>query len=168
MREDTTVVTPHTESLPATSAPMTYAPGTIVEGYQLQEVLGRGGMGVVYKASQLDLKRTVALKMIHTDVEPTPASFARFHLEAEAIAQLQHPNIVQIFAIGQFEGRPFFSLEYVEGGSLSRQLKRCLPPLRQAASLCATLARAIDHAHTRGIVHRDLKPGNVLLASAGF
>lgn len=139
-----------------------FAAGTIVRDYEIEAVLGSGGMGIVYRARQLTLRRTVALKMIRFE-EDDQSVLSRFQLEAEAIAQLQHPHIVQVFEIGQHEGRPFFSLEYVEGGSLADQLKRSLPPLRQAATLLATLASAMHHAHARGIVHRDLKPGNVLL-----
>jgi serine/threonine-protein kinase len=142
------------------------ARGTIVAGYEIEHVLGRGGMGVVYRARQLSLGRVVALKTIYVEDDTGPATLSRFRLEAEAIAKLQHPNIVQIFEVGQHQGRPFFSLEYVDSGSLARQLKRSLPAMRQAAALIATLASAIQHAHERGIVHRDLKPGNILLAGS--
>jgi len=140
-------------------------PGSSVAGYEILEVLGRGGMGIVYKARQMSLKRTVALKMIHADKGLDPTSFARFRREAEAIARLQHPNIVQIYEIGEHEGVPFFSLEYVAGGNLAAQLRSGLPSVRQAAALVEGLARGVQHAHDCGILHRDLKPGNVLLAA---
>jgi hypothetical protein len=134
-----------------------------VPGYEVEAVLGRGGMGVVYKARHLALKRTVALKMLAAG-HPYPAERARFRAEAEAVARLQHPNIVQIHEIGEAAGRPFFALEYVAGGSLAERLAgRPLPP-RDAARLVATLAEAMHLAHSRNLVHRDLKPGNVLLA----
>jgi serine/threonine protein kinase len=145
--------------LPGSAAPSTYVPG-----YEILGELGRGGMGVVYKARQLNLKRTVALKMILAGAHAGTGELARFRAEAEAVARLQHPNIVQIFDIGSQEGLAYFSLELVEGGTLGQRLKGAPIPPDQAAVLVATLARAMDHAHRRGIVHRDLKPANVLLA----
>jgi serine/threonine-protein kinase len=132
-----------------------------VPGYEVEAVLGRGGMGVVYKARHLALKRTVALKMMagHSD----PADRVRFKVEAEAVARLQHPNIVQIYEIGEANGVPFFALEFVEGGSLANRLAdRSLPP-RDAARLVTALADAMHLAHSRNFIHRDLKPANVLL-----
>ncbi len=138
-----------------------------VPGYQVLEVLGRGGMGVVYKARQQSLNRIVGLKMIRAGHEADPAQLARFHTEARAVAQLQHPNIVQIHEVGQHQGQAYFSLEFIEGGSLARKLKTMLPAPRQAAHLAETLARAIHFAHQRRIVHRDLKPGNILMTPDG-
>jgi serine/threonine-protein kinase len=143
-------------------------PVAVIAGYEILEPLGRGGMGVVYKARQIGLRRVVALKMIQAGTEEEPGAQARFHTEAQAVAQLQHANIVQIYEIGEHEGRPFFSLEFVDGGSLSQRLKRSLPPARQAAQLLETLARAVHFAHQRGIVHRDLKPANILLTADGI
>jgi serine/threonine protein kinase len=138
-----------------------------IPGYELQGVLGRGGMGVVYKARQVRLNRLVALKMILSGGHASEADLARFQVEAEAVARLQHPNIVQIYEVGDAGRKPYFSLEFVEGGSLDDKLEgKPLPP-RQAARLLETLARAVDHAHQRGILHRDLKPANVLLSRAG-
>jgi formylglycine-generating enzyme required for sulfatase activity len=134
-----------------------------VPGYEVEAVLGRGGMGVVYRARHLALKRTVALKMLAAG-HPHPAERARFLAEAEAVARLQHPNIVQIHEIGEADGRPFIALECVAGGSLAERLAgRPLPP-DDAAGLVAALAGAMHLAHSRNLVHRDLKPANVLLA----
>src|SRR5262245_23807492 len=146
------------------SAAAPVAPGLPqVPGYEVEAVLGRGGMGVVYKAQHLALKRTVALKMLAAG-HPNPAERARFRSEAEAVARLQHPNIVQIHEVGEVDGRPFFALEYVAGGSLAERLAgRPLAP-RDAARLVAVLAEAMHLAHSRNLVHRDLKPANVLLA----
>jgi serine/threonine-protein kinase len=124
-------------------------------------------MGVVYKARQLGLKRTVALKMVLAGAHAGPEQLARFRLEAEAVARLRHPGIVAIHALGEHDGCPFFALEYLEGGSLAQRLAgRPLPP-RQAAALVEALAAAVECAHRAGIVHRDLKPGNVLLTEDG-
>ena len=138
-----------------------------VPGYELVRVLGRGGMGVVYLARHLGLNRLVALKMILAGGHASPADIARFKAEARAVAQLQHPNIVQIYEIGEHEGRPYFSLEYVEGGSLARRFDGTPLPPRTAAALVATLARAVAYAHQQGVVHRDLKPANILLLADG-
>ncbi len=136
-----------------------------VPGYEVEAVLGRGGMGVVYKARHLALKRTVALKMLGYS-HAKQGDRARFEAEAEAVARLQHSNVVQIYEIGETNGLPFFALEFVEGGSLARRLAgKTLPP-RDAARLVATLAEAMHLAHSRNLVHRDLKPGNVLLVGA--
>jgi WD40 repeat protein/serine/threonine protein kinase len=134
-----------------------------IPGYEILGELGRGGMGVVYKARQLHLKRLVALKMIRTTGPGDAEQQARFRVEAEAVARLQHPNIVQIYEVGEAEGRPFLALEYVEGGSLDRRLTGRPQPPRAAAELIETLAQTIHAAHQQGIVHRDLKPANILL-----
>jgi len=142
--------------------------GTIhLPGYEILTELGRGGMGVVYKARHLDLKRLVALKMIVGAEYASGDQIERFQREAEAVARLQHPNIVQIYEVGQREGRPYFSLEFVDGGSLADNLQGTPLPPAEAAHVVETLARAVHAAHQRGIVHRDLKPGNVLLTSDG-
>ncbi len=141
--------------------------GPQIPGYELLGELGRGGMGVVYKARQLRLKRLVALKMIRAGGQADLEDLARFRLEAEAAARLQHANIVQIHEVGEHDGQPFFSLELVDGGSLERRLAGGPLPPRDAAALVATLARAMHYAHEQGVVHRDLKPANVLLARDG-
>jgi eukaryotic-like serine/threonine-protein kinase len=138
-----------------------------VAGYEILGELGRGGMGIVYKARQLRLNRIVALKMILAG-EHAPAEAAiRFLGEAEAVARLNHPNIIQVFAFGDHRGLPYFEMEYVAGGSLADRLKGALRPPSEAAQLIETLARAIHEVHRLGIVHRDLKPANVLLADDG-
>jgi serine/threonine-protein kinase len=138
-----------------------------VPGYEVDAVLGRGGMGIVFRASHVRLKRRVALKMLLAGAYAAPHERARFQREAEAVAGLRHPNIVQVYDVGDSDGRPYFTMEYVEGGSLAHQLAGAPQPARQAAQLVATLAAAVQAAHARGIVHRDLKPANVLLAEDG-
>jgi serine/threonine protein kinase len=138
-----------------------------VPGYEILGVLGRGGMGVVYKARQAGLNRLVALKMILVGSHAGPDDLARFRIEAEAVAALQHPNIVQIYEVGEEGGLPYFSLELVEGGSLADRINGNPWPTRSATALVAALARAMHYAHSRGIIHRDLKPANILLVSGG-
>lgn len=137
-----------------------------IPGYEILKVLGRGGMGVVYQARQTALKRLVALKMILSGGQAGEAERNRFRAEAESVARLRHPNIVQIHEVGEHAGRPFFTLECVEGGSLSRRLAGEPQPPQVAAALVETLARAVQYAHEQGVIHRDLKPANVLLSSA--
>jgi serine/threonine-protein kinase len=142
--------------------------GPVVAGYKILGQLGRGGMGVVYKARQRGLNRFVALKMVLAGAHADSDQLARFQIEAEAVARLQHPNIVQIHEVGEHDGMPFFSLEFVDGGPLDRKLGGKPQPPREAAQLCATLARAMHFAHAQGIIHRDLKPANVLLTADGI
>ena len=125
-------------------------------------------MGVVYKARQTGLNRLVALKMIRGGSQARPDHFARFRIEAEAVARLRHPNIVQIYDIGEVDGLPFVSLELLEGGALADRLAGTPQPGRPAAELMVTLARAVQVAHEAGIVHRDLKPSNVLFTEDGI
>jgi WD40 repeat protein len=142
----------------------------VIPGYEIVAELGRGGMGVVYQARQIALNRLVALKMILAGSYAAPPELARFRAEAEAVARLQHPNIVQIHEVGEWRAAagspstPFFSLEFVDGGSLEQKLRGTPLPALQSAALVETLAQAVHAAHERGIVHRDLKPANVLLA----
>jgi eukaryotic-like serine/threonine-protein kinase len=138
-----------------------------VPGYAVEAELGRGGMGVVYKARHLRLNRTVTLKMLLAGVYAGPQDLARFLREAEAEAGLQHPHVVQVHDVGEHDGRPYFTMELVEGGSLAERLRGTPQPARQAAALVATLAEAVRVAHQGGIVHRDLKPANILLTADG-
>jgi predicted Ser/Thr protein kinase len=138
-----------------------------VPGYEVLRELGRGGMGVVYLARQTNLKRLVALKMLLAGQYAAPAERARFKAEVESIARLQHPNLVQVFEVGEHEGRSFFSMELVDGGNLEDRIAARPQPPRDAAELVEVLARAIHAAHQRGVIHRDLKPANVLLTADG-
>jgi len=142
-------------------------PNIQIEGYEILGILGRGGMGVVYRALDTRLKRVVALKMILSGVHAGPEELERFHREAEAVAQLQHPNIVQIHDVGEHDGQSYFSLEFVEGGELASRIAGEPQPPDEAAQLVETLSRAMQFAHERNIIHRDLKPANVLLTSDG-
>src|SRR5262245_55487497 len=131
--------------------------------YELLEVIGRGAMGVVYKARQASLNRVVALKMIASAELATPEAVARFRLEAEAAALLDHAHIVPIHAVGAHEGQHYYAMRYVEGTSLGQQPRG---DARSEAQTLALVARAIHHAHQRGVLHRDLKPSNLLLDAA--
>src|SRR5271157_4961551 len=139
-----------------------------VAGYDILAELGHGGMGVVYQARQTGLNRRVAVKMIRGGSQARPDHFARFRIEAEAVARLRHPNIIQIHEIGEVDGLPFVSLELLEGGSLADRLEGTPQPASQTAELLMTLASAIQVAHDVGIVHRDLKPSNVLFTEDGI
>src|SRR5262245_17749595 len=161
---------PEPGSLPASlgTTPGPHAAGLPqVPGYTVEAELGRGGMGVVYKARQLSLNRVVALKMLLGGAYAGPRELARFLREAEAEAGLRHPHIVQVHDVGEHDGRPFFTMEFVEGGSLAQKLAGTPLPAQQAAVLVATLADAVQVAHQGGIVHRDLKPANILLTADG-
>lgn len=136
-----------------------------ITGYRVEAILGRGGMGVVFKAQQLKPNRPVAVKMLLAGPYAGPQELARFLREIEAVATLQHPNIVQIHEVSEHAGRPYFTMELVEGGSLAQHLARALPSPLLAAELVATLAVTVQFAHKSGIIHRDLKPANILLAA---
>jgi serine/threonine protein kinase len=142
-------------------------PQPAIEGYELLGELGRGGVGVVYRARQRSLDRIVALKVLVAGIYADEELLARFRAEAEAVASLQHANIVQLFEIGTTQGCPYFSLEYVPGGSLADKLRQQLPAPREAALLMREIALAIEAAHAKGLIHRDLKPGNILLTNSG-
>ena len=138
-----------------------------IPGYEILGELGRGGMGVVYKARQTKLNRIVAVKMVLAGGHASSADLDRFLGEAEAVARMQHPQIVQIFETGQIDGLPYFALEFVEGGSLAGKLDGTPLPPHEAAKLVGLLAGGMHYAHRQGIVHRDLKPANVLLTKDG-
>ncbi len=138
-----------------------------IPGYEILDVLGQGGMGVVYRARQIALNRIVAIKMIRFAGHSSDSDSARFKAEAAAIARLQHLNVVQVYEVGTHQGLPYFSLEFCGGGSLKNRLAGTPLPPRKAARLTRTLAQAVHAVHQRGIVHRDLKPANVLLAEDG-
>jgi serine/threonine protein kinase len=139
-----------------------------VPGYEILGQLAPGGMGVVYKARQVGLNRTVALKMIRTGLHAGHEERARFRVEAEAVASLSHPHIIPIYDCGEWNGMPYLAMEFAEGGSLAqRLLSRPLPP-SQAAELVETLARAVQFVHEQGLIHRDLKPANILLTDQGI
>src|SRR5262249_43268639 len=138
-----------------------------IRGYDVQELLGYGGMGVVYKAWHLRLHRPVAVKMLLAGPYAQPHELERFLREAETLAGLRHANIVQVYEAGEVGGRPYFTMEFVEGGSLAQKLTGTPQPARQAAAFVASVAEAVHAAHHRGIVHRDLKPGNILLTAEG-
>jgi formylglycine-generating enzyme required for sulfatase activity len=154
-----------TASAPSRSRVIT--PPTI-EGYEILGELGRGGMGVVFKARHLRLKRLVALKLILHGDFASEKHRARFLIETEMLGRLRHSNVVQVFEAGQQDGRPFLALEFIEGGTLAQRLASAGPlGPREAAALVRDLARGIHHAHLQGVIHRDLKPANVLLSSDG-
>jgi WD40 repeat protein len=138
-----------------------------VPGYEILGELGRGGMGVVYRAKQKGLNRLVALKMIRADAQAEPGRRARFQVEAQAVARLQHPHIIQVHEVGEADGCPYFSLELCPGGSLADRFTGQPQAPRDAAALVMAVAAAVQHAHEQGIVHRDLKPANVLLSFSG-
>src|SRR5438876_844657 len=135
--------------------------------YELLEEIGRGGQGVVYRARQKSLNRTVALKVIGLGHWATEAHLKRFRREAEAAASLEHPCIVPIYEVGEREGSCYFSMKFVEGGQLDEVVKRTPIPIRQAVELIAKVARTVHYAHEHGILHRDIKPGNILLDQKG-
>lgn len=149
----------------------------VVGDYELQEVIGRGGMGIVYRAHQISLNRIVALKMILRGDFATPEDQLRFRTEAEAAARLSHPLIVPVYEVGEFAavhgalvggfGQPFFSMQFIEGHTLSQKLVNGPMPPREAATLLARICRAIDAAHQQGVLHRDLKPSNILIDNTG-
>jgi eukaryotic-like serine/threonine-protein kinase len=138
-----------------------------ISGYEVETLLGRGGMGLVYKARHLRLNRLVALKMLITGTYAALQERARFQREAEAVASLRHPNIVQVYDVGDHQGWPYFTMELLEGGSLAQALAGPPQPAGQVAALLVTLAEAVQVAHQGGILHRDLKPANILLTADG-
>lgn len=160
---------PLAPSDPPGFAPPSRAPNLSSElpGYEIESQLGRGGMGVVYRAKHLRLNRSVALKVLIEGAQAETHKLERFLREAEAVACLQHPNIVQVFDIGEFNGRSYFTMELIDGGNLAHKIAGAPQPARYAAELVATLAGAVQVAHERGVLHRDLKPSNILLTADG-
>jgi serine/threonine-protein kinase len=148
------------------SSPASLADWQVAPGYELLEELGRGGMGVVFKARQKSLDRVVALKMVLAG-RGGPEAIERFRAEAAAVGRLQHANIVQVYEIDEHEGRPFYTLEFCPNGNLTKKLDGKPLPIQDAAELVRDLARAMTAVHNAGIVHRDLKPQNVLMAADG-
>jgi serine/threonine-protein kinase len=148
--------------LPSDEIPLPQLPG-----YEVEALLGRGGMGIVFRARHVRLKRSVAVKMLLGGPYAGPRERGRFQREAEAVAALRHPNVVQIYDVGDADGRPYFTMEYMEGGSLAQKLAGTPQPVYQAAQLVQTLAEVVHVAHQSGIVHRDLKPANIFLAADG-
>src|SRR5881227_3131348 len=136
--------------------------------YQILEEIGRGGMGVIYRARQRHSRRIVALKRVLTYHADSRETLARFRREAQAVASLDHPNILPIYEVSEGEdGLPFFSMKLAEKGSLHENAGSLRNEPRQCVQLMAKVARAVDYAHSRGVLHRDLKPGNILLSDQG-
>src|SRR5215471_4565244 len=135
--------------------------------YELLEEVGRGGQGVVFRARQKSLNRTVALKVINLGEWASKAHVRRFRLEAEAAARLEHPGIVPIHEVGERDGSCYFSMKFVEGGQLDEVARREPMPIRRAVELIAKVARTVHYAHEHGILHRDIKPGNILTDQNG-
>src|SRR5437868_11899301 len=135
--------------------------------YELLEEIGRGGQGVVYRAHQKSLNRTVALKLIGLGPWTTETHLKRFRREAEAAASLEHPGIVPIHEVGERDGQCYFSMNFIEGGQLDEVVRREPIPIRRSVELVAKVARTVHYAHEHGILHRDIKPGNILLDKNG-
>ena len=142
-------------------------PGTVLAGYEITSVLGRGAMGTVYRAKQLSLERPVAVKVMSSDLVSQNEFILRFKREAAALASLAHPNVVAIIDQGNVENNWYFVMEYVDGPTLRRVLSQRTLRLSQAMDLAVQIGRGLDYAHSKGVVHRDLKPENVLLADSG-
>jgi eukaryotic-like serine/threonine-protein kinase len=150
---------------PSSSAKLDHLPA--IPGYEVLGRLGAGGMGIVYKARHLALNRLVAIKVLNRIQQATEREILRLQMEGETVANLQHPNIVPLYQMGEFAGLPFLAFEYIDGGTLADRIGRRPQPPREAAELVELLARAVQLAHQQGVLHRDLKPANVLLSKDG-
>jgi tetratricopeptide (TPR) repeat protein/predicted Ser/Thr protein kinase len=157
----------HLVELPVPAAKSVLRPPERLGDYELLEEIGRGGMGVVYRARQVSLKRIVAVKMLLAGQRAADVDRQRFRQEAEAAAHLQHPNIVAVHEVGEQDGQPYFSMDYIEGKSLAALVRENLLPPVTAAAYVKTIALAIHYAHQQGTLHRDLKPANVLIDASG-
>ncbi len=158
---------PRASAEPEVSAPQVQEQQRLEADYEVLHEIGRGGMGIVFKAKQVGLNRLVALKMLRPGDAENSELLARFRAEAKVVASLRHPQIVQIYDYGEHDGSPFLALELVEGGTLAARLDGRPWRPQNAAALVAELARTVHFAHQRGIVHRDLKPANLLISSSG-
>ena len=141
---------------------MSIAPGTRLGQYEVQDFIGQGAMGLVYRAYHAQLERTGAVKVMQA-IAPDPDTTARFRHEAQAIAQMRHPNILNVYDFGEYEGTPYMIVEYVSGGSLANRLSQGMVEQAAALNFLRGIAAGLDYAHSRGVVHRDIKPANVLL-----
>ena len=158
------------EERPTRAAPSPPDPflGNILGGCRIDEVLGRGGMGVVYKATQLSLNRPVAIKVLPEEVCGQPQFVERFKREVDILSRLSHPNVVTVFERGEIEGRLYVIMEYVQGTSLREVMKKGALPSAEALVIVRGVLSALEHAHGKGIIHRDIKPENVLVAPGGI
>ncbi len=151
------------KKLPTTITPEPTAPA----GYEVLGQLGKGGMGIVYKARHIPLNRIVAIKMILGGKHASPETLSRFRQEAEAAAHLTHPNIVSVYEVGEYQGMPYFSLEYVDGLAMSALLSEASLSSKRSAELMEQVSRAVHYSHQQGVIHRDLKPSNILITRDG-
>ncbi|TDI37347.1 MAG: serine/threonine protein kinase [Acidobacteria bacterium] len=147
---------------------MSLTPGTRLGPYEIVSLIGKGGMGEVYKANDPRLDRTVAIKVLLEHLAASPERRQRFEREAKAISQLNHPHVCTLYDIGQHEGIDFLVMEYIEGETLADRLKRGALPLDKALEYGIQIVDGLDSAHRAGIVHRDLKPGNAMLTKSGI